>query len=982
MDGARPPHSDTPIVTNLPTLRDATCGAVSAVAARADGVGVPGGRCILLPRAAPCLSVAGAESRTSVGLRVEGEDDGTLRGLLFRSTKSDMMTIEIVGARVRRSVCLLLAWFVVLASPAMPAPPLMTAVASQSKVLSDALPSTFGLPTVDAWGGGTYAFMTGGQTAAFVRPPGASTFSRLLQSGDPLTGVPSSRVDLILAIKAGSGGTVALLVDYLSGDSTKNALLTYSGTTPAKVALSTDVAPASGGAVFGRTMTLIGVNASGAVSFAAPLTPVAPLVTAADNPAIFVAPAGGSPVRVVGPGATGPDTKGGILSGITPLAFNDLGEVLFKATVTGGTGGYGLFVGTTAGLRKIASTTDSNLVGGSFSFSSSSFSSTAARLNNLGDVVFSDSGRIYLSRSGQSLSVIVTSATTAPAPLDTRTVSSISAISAFNDSSSILFVAGLTGSNQAVLRYSPGSPLVMPAYRGQNIPGSATLSFSGFQSLSMNNAGDVAFYGSVTGVNQTFYGGVFKQPAGDVLALVVQENASTPGGVAAFKTANYCELLPDGAVYFESTLKSGIPTAGAFRVVGTTIETLLLDTDEMPGTATVTMRSLFPRGSGHYVGFVARRAGGHLGLFVHNVPSGVTSKVVVDGEYQSLTNSQMNVSASLVSVGAKGVVVFAATPSSTTSTSLYAWAPNQGLTKVVSPGDAVPGTAVTFWTVSLASSLLPPMNGSNLVLFKGTYSGGTGLFVAVPGQAPMAAVKSGDVVSGTETFTTNSFGAFLLNDAGQVVFSGPTSAVSSGIFVVTPGSSPEKIVAVGDTAPGGGTFASSAFGEFFLHVGATQLGEARHESIGGEPVQLRLGKQIALHIPRAAFQRKTQLRLGLHPFGNDPAAGFFRHLRQCPHHFTAGAPFGGLLKQAHVQLENVRLQRQHAVELRIAGAEVIDGDARAGLAIARHHVGQALDIAAQLSDLEHDALWIDAVSLHLLQTGQGLAGTQAIDPAR
>ena len=84
------------------------------------------------------------------------------------------------------------------------------------------------------------------------------------------------------------------------------------------------------------------------------------------------------------------------------------------------------------------------------------------------------------------------------------------------------------------------------------------------------------------------------------------------------------------------------------------------------------------------------------------------------------------------------------------------------------------------------------------------------MFVAVPGQAPMAAVKSGDVVSGTETFTTNSFGAFLLNDAGQVVFSGPTSAVSSGIFVVTPGSSPEKIVAVGDTAPGGGTFASFA----------------------------------------------------------------------------------------------------------------------------------------------------------------------------
>src|SRR5450830_1286418 len=175
---------------------------------------------------------------------------------------------------------------------------------------------------------------------------------------------------------------------------------------------------------------------------------------------------------------------------------------------------------------------------------------------------------------------------------------------------------------------------------------------------------------------------------------------------------------------------------------------------------------------------------------------------------------------------------------------------------------------------------------------------------------------------------------------------------------------------------------ASAFGEFFLHVSAAQLGKARYESIGGEPVQLRLGKQITLHVPRAALQRKAQLRLGLHAFCNDPAAGFFRHLRQCPHDFTAGTTFCGFLKQEHVQLENVRLQRQYAVELRIAGAEVIDGDACAGLAIARHHVGQALDIAAQFSDLEHDALWVDAVGLHLLQAGQGLAGTQAIDPAR
>jgi hypothetical protein len=702
-------------------------------------------------------------------------------------------------------------WLVILGAawPVSAAPPIVAAVTTQSAVLSNSLPTTFGLPTIDAWGGNTYAILTGGQTAAFVRPSGSSTLSRLIQAGDAVPGVPSSRVDVILGLKAGSNGTVALLLDYLSGDTTKNALITYAGTTPTVVALSTDVAPGGLGTIFGRTMSLVGVNASGAVAFTAPLTPLAGVFNPAPVTTIFVAPSGASPVRIVGQGDSLPPPSGATYSSITALAFNDLGEVLFRASISGGSGGNGLFVGSASGVRKIAATGDSNLVSGNFS--SSSLSSGPARLNNLGQVAFADSGRLYLSRPGQALSVLVTATTTAPAPLNAQTVSSISSLAAFNDSGTVLFVAGLTGSNQAVLQYASGSSsLTMPVYRGQTIPGSASVTFSGFQSVGMNNAGDIAFYASVTPVVSSFTGGVFKVPAGGSLALLVQDSSSIPGGVATFKTANYCEMLASGTVYVESTLNNGLPTAGSFRVVGTTVETLLLDTQEMPAGAPVTIRNLFPRGGGHYLGFVARRAGGHMGLFVHHVPSGVTSKVLVDGEYFAPPGTVTNVSGTLVPVGGNGMVVFAATPSWTTSQILYAWTPNDGAMKLAAPGDTVPGTALTFWTTTLASSLLPPMNASNVVLFKGTYSGGTGLFVGVPGQALALAVKSGDTAPGGGTFTTSSFGTFLLNDAGQVAFSAATTTVANGIYVATPGSAAGKVAAVGDSAPGGSPFASFA----------------------------------------------------------------------------------------------------------------------------------------------------------------------------
>ena len=173
----------------------------------------------------------------------------------------------------------------------------------------------------------------------------------------------------------------------------------------------------------------------------------------------------------------------------------------------------------------------------------------------------------------------------------------------------------------------------------------------------------------------------------------------------------------------------------------------------------------------------------------------------------------------------------------------------------------------------------------------------------------------------------------------------------------------------------------SALRQFLLHISLAQHGKARDEGIGGEPVPLRLGKQIALDITCATLKGKAQLRFGFHAFGDDPASGFFRHLRQGAHHLAARATQCRGLEQAHIQLEDIRAQGQDPIQLRIPGAEIINGNSCARLTIAGDDFGQALAVATQLGDLKHDAFWIDAMGLQLFQAGQGLSGSQQGDPA-
>jgi hypothetical protein len=76
-----------------------------------------------------------------------------------------------------------------------------------------------------------------------------------------------------------------------------DALLTYDGANFHTIVSSDDIAPGSGGAPYGIGLNPVGINDKGDVAFSSRNSLIPrPQIT------LYIAPSGGSPVRVVGPG--------------------------------------------------------------------------------------------------------------------------------------------------------------------------------------------------------------------------------------------------------------------------------------------------------------------------------------------------------------------------------------------------------------------------------------------------------------------------------------------------------------------------------------------------------------------------------------------------------------------------------------------------------------------------------------------------------
>jgi len=690
--------------------------------------------------------------------------------------------------------------FVISVSASAPLPgQALTVLVSDQSGLDP--PSTFDRPSGDAMNAaGDYLFVAA-SSAAFLRRAGAPAPVRLLQMGDPVPGFPGSRTDLVENPRINASGQALIEVEIYLGNTMKHAVLGYDSGVFRTVAYSEDVAPGSGGATFSRYVEAFGFNDAGATALSA-------------LSSIFIAPASGPIVRLVGPGDAAPGT-GGTLRSISPLAFNNAGQVLFLADIVGGSEGAGLFVASIAGgVSTIVATGTTDPNDGTFTVATQS-AIGQPRLNNAGQVAFVFGTRLYLSApSLGTLGLAVGTLTTLPWG---ATITSISSVG-LNDPGDLAFSANLSGAGapgRAVLRRlaSDGS-IGAVASTNDSAPGTPGRTFGSFSSVQLNAARLIAFSSELSGLPAAT--GLFNDVPGSGLAVVMLSDQASPIGGTYGSSAPVFRLYDDddhgnGFVYFESVLQGGSADYASFIATDTATTALCSTADVLPAGSRVTLRNFWLGAASDYVAFSARRAGGGGAIFVHSVASGTTWKVVGDGDPAPGGGGRMDVGIpNQVPLGADGTVAFNAIVAGGPGTSVFTWTSSAGVRKVAGPGDTPVGAGGPLASAALASSPPLPINDVGQVVFTASWSGGSGLFVPAPGPTITKVVAIGDTAPTGGTFTA--FPGFrLINGTGHVVFMATTST-GGGIYVATPGSPTTitKVVAADEefSDPGGGTFTS------------------------------------------------------------------------------------------------------------------------------------------------------------------------------
>jgi hypothetical protein len=671
-----------------------------------------------------------------------------------------------------------------------------------------ALSNNFGPPS----GGlinqaGDYAFWQV-VSAMFYRRAGASAPMLVFQSGDELPGHPGVIAHDFLgsAPRLNATGVLAFgSIDvHALDEETQSALLTFDGTTLRTIATGLEAAPGTAGARYARSLALGGLNDSGDVLFTASPVP------AGGGPAlgttIYLARAGASPIRVAGVGDAAPGT-GGTFSVITGIDFNNAGDIEFSATISGGTGGFGLFVWSTAGVRKVVATGDVNPLGGIFAFTTA----PAGFFNNVGQVAFASGGSLFIDTPATGLAAVVPAGSPAPGPPGATL--SVPAIFAFNDIGHVVF--GTVNFGGVLYRYAPGVPIDWVAVAGA--PYGFPFNPEAMTSITMNNAGAVTLVGLFSDT-----AGIYRQTPGTALTVAVVNGQSTPLGGTYDLVSTNVRTLAGGDVYFAADVPNGTADYAEFRwSPGGTTTVLMSTSDVVPAASRVQLgeRSFGFATAGDYAAFQAKRAGGRTSVAVHRFSTQSTTVVAADGQAVLGGRMRFLLNLSNIAVGAGGHVPLnpriIGGPLHDTLTVVLASA--GGLSKVAADGDLdTAGRVLVNPALGTPGSANAIVNASGQVVVTALLqSNGTrALFVGTGGGTPIKVAMVGDVVQPGITITSTLVNQVAIDPTGQVSFQATTTGGASALLVGAPGGPLAKVARVGEPSPGGGTFASFAWPSF------------------------------------------------------------------------------------------------------------------------------------------------------------------------
>jgi hypothetical protein len=699
--------------------------------------------------------------------------------------------------------------------------PLITVATDQST--SGSVSNQFGVPAAQAVDqAGDLVFIGRGGSALFFRAAGAaSATTRLLQTGDQVPGFPGSHVmSFPSTVSMNSSGKIIFAVAYSLPDALPHqALLTYNtGSGYQNIVSSDDPSPAGGGA-YGTSLLPLNpgaINDNGDVAFTA-----APTITSAFT--LYIAPAAGTPLRIVANGDFLPYPSGYIFLNIFPSSgLNSLGQVLFFAETTQGSG---FFLATAANGGQILKvvTAGDPICGGSGSIFGLTVVPGAA-LSDTGTYAFAEQtttqSAICFGAAGGTLTKAVGTGTAAPAAIGGMLgLQSFRSPLAIDSSGDIVFSSAIAGSATtgfALLSFQPSSgQLDVVAYTGEPAPGTTSNTFTGnFSPFSVSRNGTVAFTATLTG-NGT---GIYQQAgtaAPSLVALSGKPALLSSGGTFTIPSA--IQQLDNGSLFFSSQVEGGTAYYGLFIDTAGSLQPLMSTADTLPSGSQVSLLYGSPQASGDFVGFGAQRAGGKISLFSSNSATGTTKVAVSDGDTFPATGGVIFGPDLNYFLNGNGQIVFSSNlVGGSSSNAILLSSPGSGLSKVAAVGDVTPFFGTTFSTLTLNSGPPSPFNNAGQVAFGGTYGPvgtGSGVFLFSPaggGSVAKIAATGDSVVTSAGTGTLNDVGitSIALNQSGTVAFytfisiPSPSAPNQFGFFSGS-GGAVSKIAMTGDSTQNG-----------------------------------------------------------------------------------------------------------------------------------------------------------------------------------
>ncbi len=503
--------------------------------------------------------------------------------------------------------------------------------------------------------------------------------------------------------------------------------------------------------------TVVFANSSGAVNSLGPQT------------GICVSTGGTVAAAVVSAGDAAPAGLGGTYVTLTVNGFDDAGDILFTAQISGGTTTYAL-------LRYHTSSVPAGLT----------------------DIV-AYNGEVLPAPDGSTFaSPIVNRPTTPPTILPVPAFNGISMAKNGLTSFNVL----LSPSGEAVYQQSAAASPVRVVLNGQTAPsnGGGTLDFVSIINTQTLNDG-ATFLSSPISNGSASFGEFLASPSGIVDLMTTGDALPTnarisltgaPPSAAGNFVAFLGQLPGAGRGLFVSDTSSGTITQvyndNLIPVPNPLVEPSIL----------MVTPNFFVNDVGQVAFQVApQRQTVQIGTGLSILPNGVVTDPSLFPEQVCGT--------------------------------VFLWSPAGGLTKVAAPGDAGPVAGTQFSCASLNSGQLSPLNHSGQLTFEGlifTQSvppatpsfPGNGVYIYTPGSgiSQLAAVNSLLAISTAPVSFVGSI-PNPINSSGQVAFSAVTgTGISStrflqgspgffqGFLLDTPGGAASEVVGVGDPVPGTG----------------------------------------------------------------------------------------------------------------------------------------------------------------------------------